>query len=234
MQAVNGMKRPALKRIALLMAVIAVIAALRLGGIGKQLTLENIQSHAADLRAFCNAHYLESVLAYILVYIVVTGFSLPGALVLTLAGGYLYSTLPAAVYVNIGATAGACISFLFARYIAGTWLQQKYADKLARFNSDIERNGPNYLLTLRLAPIFPFFLVNIFGGLTSVSLKTFAWTTSLGILPGSLVYAYAGRQLGTIHDIHSIFTGRILAAFVLLAAIALLPTVIRKLGRKRQ
>jgi uncharacterized membrane protein YdjX (TVP38/TMEM64 family) len=228
------MNRPALKRIGLLIAFIAVIAALRLSGVGKQLTLENIQSHAADLRTFCNAHYLESVLVYIVVYILVTGFSLPGALVLTLAGGYLYSTLPAAVYVNIGATAGACISFLFARYIAGTWLQQKYADKLDRFNADIERNGPSYLLTLRLAPVFPFFLVNIFAGLTPVYLTTFAWTTSLGILPGSLVYAYAGRQLGTIHDIHSIFTGRILAAFALLAAIALLPTLIRKSGHTRK
>jgi uncharacterized membrane protein YdjX (TVP38/TMEM64 family) len=223
------MKSSTIKRIALLVIIAGVIIGLRLAGIGRQLTLENLQSHAAQLRDFSNNHYFASILAFILIYIIVTGFSLPGALPLTLAGGFLYKTLLAAVYVNIGATAGATLSFLFARYVAGTWVQQKYADKLSHFNAELDRNGSNYLLTLRLAPIFPFFLINIFAGLTRIPLKTFVWTTSIGILPGSLVYAYAGQQLGTIRNVRDIFTTRILIAFLLLAVLALLPVFVKKL-----
>ena len=223
------MKSGTIKRLALLIIIVVLIIGLRFTGIGSQLTLENLQANAARLRDFSDNHFLASVLAFILIYIIVTGFSLPGALILTLAGGYLYKTLLAAVFVNIGATAGATLAFVFARYIAGTWIQQKYADKLSGFNAELDKNGPSYLLTMRLIPVFPFFLINLFAGLTRIPLRTFVWTTSLGILPGSLVYAYAGQQLGNIHNIKDIFTTRILIAFLLLAGLAILPAIIRKL-----
>ena len=223
------MKSSSIKRIALLIIVLGLIIGLRSTGIGSQLTLENLQANAARLRDFSDGHFLVSVIAFILIYIIVTGFSLPGALILTLAGGFLYKTLLAAVFVNIGATTGATLAFIFARYIAGTWIQQKYADKLSGFNTELDKNGPGYLLTMRLIPVFPFFLINILAGLTRIQLKTFVWTTSLGILPGSLVYAYAGQQLGNIHNVKDIFTTRILMAFLLLAGFAVLPTVIGKL-----
>jgi uncharacterized membrane protein YdjX (TVP38/TMEM64 family) len=226
------MKSSTIKRIALLIIVIGLIIGLRFTGVGKQLTLENLQSHGDQLRQFSNEHYLVSVIIFILIYVAVTGFSLPGALILTLAAGYIYKTIFAAVYVNIGATAGATLAFIFARYVAGQWVQQKYSDKLAKFNDELERNGSKYLLMLRLVPIFPFFLINIFAGLTRIPIKTFIWTTSIGILPGSLVYAYAGEQLGTIRNVKDIFTARILIAFLLLAALAVLPVVIQKLRRK--
>jgi uncharacterized membrane protein YdjX (TVP38/TMEM64 family) len=225
------MKTSTIKRIALLVVIVGLLIGLRVSGVGRQFTLENIQLHAAQLRDFSDSHYLISVIAFILIYIIVTGFSLPGALPLTLAGGFLYKTLLAAVYVNIGATAGATLSFLFARYVAGAWIQQKYADKLAHFNAELDRNGSSYLLTLRLVPIFPFFLINIFAGLTRIKVKTFVWTTSLGILPGSLVYSYAGQQLGTIHNVKDVFTTRILVAFLLLAAVAILPILWQKLRK---
>jgi uncharacterized membrane protein YdjX (TVP38/TMEM64 family) len=223
------MKSGTIKRLALLIIIVGLIIGLRFTGIGSQLTLENLQANAARLRDFSDSHFLASVLAFILIYIIVTGFSLPGALILTLAGGFLYKTLLAAVFVNIGATAGATLAFVFARYIAGTWIQQKYADKLSGFNAELDKNGPSYLLTMRLIPVFPFFLINLFAGLTRIPLKTFVWTTSLGILPGSLVYAYAGQQLGNIHNVKDIFTTRILIAFLLLAGLAILPAIIRKL-----
>ena len=220
-----------LKRLILLVIVAAVIIALRFTGIGEKLTLETLQSNAEKLKQFSNQNYILSVLTYILVYITVTGFSLPGAAVLTLTGGFLYKTLIAAVYVNIAATAGATVAFLFARYLAGQLIQQKYGDKLARFNEELDRNGARYLLTLRLIPIFPFFLINVFAGLTAIPLRTFLWTTSLGIFPGSLVYAYAGQQLGQIKAIEDIFSAQVLLAFLLLAAFALLPVIFKKLKK---
>jgi uncharacterized membrane protein YdjX (TVP38/TMEM64 family) len=223
------MKLATIKRLTLLVIIVGLIIGLRFIGIGSQLTLENLQANAARLRDFSDGHFIISVIAFILIYIIVTGFSLPGALILTLAGGFLYRTLLAAVFVNIGATAGATLAFVFARYIAGTWIQQKYADKLSGFNAELEKNGPGYLLTMRLIPVFPFFLINLFAGLTRIPLRTFVWTTSLGILPGSLVYAYAGQQLGNIHNVKDIFTTRILIAFLLLAGLAILPIIIRKL-----
>jgi len=217
-------------RLVLFLVVIGMIVGLRLSGIGDKLTLENIQNNGAKLTDFSNAHYVLSVLAYIVIYIAVTAFSVPGATILTLTGGFLYSTLIGAVYVNIGATSGAILAFLFARHIAGHSIQEKYGDKLARFNEELDRNGAGYLLTLRLVPIFPFFLINLFAGLTRIRLHTFAWTTSLGIIPGSLVYAYAGRQLGTIRSTGDIFTPKVLAVFILLALFALMPVALRKIG----
>ena len=218
-----------LNRIILLVVVVGVIIGLRFTGVGEKLTLANLQAHAGKLLEFSNGHYVSSVLAYIVIYVLVTGFSLPGATVLTLAGGFLYGTFIGAIYVNIAATTGATLAFVFARYIAGQWIQGRYGDKLVKFNDELDRNGAGYLLTLRLIPVFPFFLINVFAGLTKVPLRTFVWTTSLGIFPGSLVYAYAGQQLGTITAIKDIFSGKVLSAFLLLAAFALFPVVLKKI-----
>lgn len=227
------MHKNTIKKIAVLLVVVGLIIALRFSSLGQQLTLGNLQDHGDQLRQYSNEHYVISVITFILIYIIATGLSLPGALILTLAAGYIYKTLLGAVYVNIGATAGATFAFIIARYIAGDWLQNKYSDKLARFNNELKQNGSKYLLVLRLVPIFPFFLINILAGITRIDLKTFVWTTSVGILPGSLVYAYAGEQLGTIRNVKDIFTTRILIAFLLLAALAILPVIIQKLRHKQ-
>ncbi|MHC4501413.1 MAG: VTT domain-containing protein, partial [Planctomycetota bacterium] len=219
------------KRIILLLLVVALIIGLRLAGVGKSLTLQNLQQNAANLQQFSNRNYLFSVLLYIGIYIAVTGFSLPGATVLTLAGGFLYTFIIGAIYVNIAATTGATLAFLFARYIAGQALQRKYGDKITKFNNELERNGWSYLLVLRFIPIFPFFLINVFAGLTRIPLRTFVWTTSLGIFPGSLIYAYAGQQLGTIKTVKDIFSRTVLLAFLLLAALAVFPVIYNKVKK---
>ena len=223
-----------LKRIILGVIVVALIIGLRFTSIGGKLNLESLQSNAEKLVQYSNQNYLLSVLAYIVIYIVVTGLSLPGATILTLAGGFLYKVFFTVIYVNIAATIGAMLAFLFARYIAGQWIQQRYGDKLAKFNEEVDRNGAYYLLTLRFIPIFPFFLINTFAGLTNVPLRTFLWTTSLGIFPGSLVYAYAGRQLCRIKAMQDIFTGQVLLAFLLLAAFAVLPVIVNRIKKTKQ
>jgi uncharacterized membrane protein YdjX (TVP38/TMEM64 family) len=228
------MQRKYIKQLVILVIVIAVIVALRLSGLGDKLTLANLKTNADRLETYVAQNYLVAAISYIVIYIAVTGFSIPGATIMTLAGGFLFGTIPAALYVNVGATAGATLAFLFARYLAGRWLQSKYAEKLAHFNDELARNGPSYLLTLRFIPIFPFWLINICAGLTNIPVRTFVWTTSVGILPGSLVYTYAGRQLATIESVNDIFTTRILIAFLLLAVLALVPTILNHFKRRVQ
>ena len=220
------------KKLIMFLIVLALLVGLRFTGIGDKLTLQSLQANGDKLVDYSNQNYLLSVSIYIFIYIVVTAFSLPGATILTLAGGYLFNFFIGAVYVNIAATTGATLAFLFARYVAGQSIQKKYADRLAKFNAELDKNGAHYLLTLRFIPLFPFFLINIFAGLTNIPLKTFIWTTSLGIFPGSLVYAYAGQQLGTIKALGDIFTGKVLAAFLLLAAFALVPIVYNKFKKR--
>jgi len=217
------------KQIILLAILVAVILFVRLSGASGYLTLENLKKNKELLQHFIEARYFFAVVTYIVVYILTVTFSIPGATVLTLAGGFLFGLLPAIIYANVGATIGAALGFLFARYILGNSIQEKYAPQLERFNRELDENGHLYLLTLRLIPAFPFFLINLLAGLTKVSLKTFFWTTMVGILPGSLVYSFAGSQLNTIESVEDIFSGSIIAAFLALALFALLPVILKKL-----
>jgi uncharacterized membrane protein YdjX (TVP38/TMEM64 family) len=214
------------RNVVLLLLFIGAIIALRLSGVGDILTFENLQKNRDALLAYVRGHGFSSIALYILVYTAAIALNLPGGAVLTMAGGYLFGTLPAVLYVNVGATAGAMLAFLSARYLLGARLQERYRDRLAKFNDEMKRNGTRYLLTLRLIPVFPFFVVNFLAGLTRVPLGTFAWTTSLGIIPGTAVFAYAGHQLEYVRSISDIFTGKVLSAFLILAAFTLAPAII--------
>jgi len=122
---------------------------------------------------------------------------------------------------------------MVSRYILGSSLQKKYASKLEKFNKDMEANGKYYLLTLRLIPVFPFFLINLMAGLTNIRLSTFFWTTAVGILPGSFVFTYAGSALNDIESPGDIISGKVLAALIFLGVMATLPVIIKKFGRKK-
>jgi uncharacterized membrane protein YdjX (TVP38/TMEM64 family) len=221
-----------IKQIIILLVLIGVVAGIRLSGVDSHLTLENLKRSRELLERFVGTHYFVAVLVYVLLYTLSTAFSVPGATVLTLAGGFLFGAVPGAVYVNVGATVGALVAFLFSRHIVGDWFQRRYETQLAGFNRELEENGYLYLLTVRLIPAFPFFLINIMSGLTKIPVRTFIWTTCLGILPGSLVYTFAGRQLGAISSARGIATGNILIAFLLLALLTILPLVHKKLKAK--
>lgn len=217
------------KQIILLAIVVGIILLLRLSGASSYLTVENLKSNKELLEQFIAAHYVAAVGMYIIAYLLVVAFSMPGATVLTLAGGFLFRLFPGIIYVNVGATVGATLAFLLARYILGNALQKRYEPQLSRFNRELAENGHLYLLILRLIPIFPFFLINLLAGLTKVSLKTFFWTTLVGILPGSLVYCFAGSQLNNIESVEDIFSTNIIAAILALALFALLPVILKKL-----
>jgi uncharacterized membrane protein YdjX (TVP38/TMEM64 family) len=213
------------KNIIALLVLIAVIVGIRLSGISDYLTLETLQKNRDALLALVRERYVLSVILYIAVYIAAVALNLPGGAVLTLAGGYLFGTVAAVVFVNIGATIGAVLAFLTARYLLGRRIQESYAVQLAKFNKEMDRNGMRYLLTMRLIPVFPFFLVNFLSGLTRVPLATFLWTTAVGIIPATAVFAYAGQQLGTVRSAGDILSPRILAAFIALALFVLFPAL---------
>lgn len=217
------------KQTLLLLILIAAVIAVRFSGISDVVTLESVKRNRDMLLSFVNDRYALSLVIYIAAYIAVVALSIPGATIMTLAGGYVYGALPAVLYVNIGATTGAVLLFLAVRYLLGTRVQQRYEAQLRTFNAEMERNGARYLLTLRFLPVFPFFLVNILPALTNVPLRTFLWTTSLGIIPGTLIYAYAGEQLGTLQSLGQVLSTRILIAFGLLALFTCAPMIWKKL-----
>ena len=217
------------KKIIFIFFFIAVIVTIRLSPIGDILTFENLKKNREVFFAFVRGHYLQSVTAYIVSYIIIAALSIPGAGIMTLAGGFLFGVLSATVYIDIGATIGATLAFLTARYLLGTWLQEKYRKQLGAFNAEMEKNGPRYLLTVRLIPVFPFFMINFLSGLTSIPVKTFVWTTALGIVPVTIIFAYAGRQIGTINAVSEILSARVIIALTVLAALAIFPTVLNRI-----
>ena len=220
------------KQVLFLVLFIAVILLMRFSPVSDYLTFENIKKNKDFLLAFSAENYLFSVLLYITAYVLVVALSIPGAVVLTLVGGFLFGTLWTVLYVNAGATVGAAFAFLIARYLIGDRLQHNYEHQLARFNEEIAKNGVRYPLTLRLIPVFPFFLINFLSGLTSIPLSTFIWTTSLGILPGTAVYAYAGQQLGAITTVSEILSTKVLVVFLLLGLFAIFP-ILLNYGKKK-
>ena len=215
------------RRLLILVAIVAALTAVWFfTPVGKMVDFQSIFENRDTLLNTVKANYLIAVLVYIGVYIIATALSVPGATVLTLLGGFFFGPWLATAYVNIGATLGAFIIYLAARYFLGDGIQKKYADKLVKFNKEIDENGPNYMLTLRLVPIFPFFLVNLFAGVTTIKPKQFLWTTALGIIPGSFAYAWLGHAGATIGEGAP---WQLFVALGLLAVLSLIPVLMRKI-----
>jgi uncharacterized membrane protein YdjX (TVP38/TMEM64 family) len=196
--------------------------------LGRYLTLTAIRASKDSLKTFTDTHYSQAVFFYIIVYALQTALSLPGAAMLTLMGGFLFGSLLGTVYVNIGATSGATLAFLSARYLFRDFVEKKFGERLSSLQIGFSKNPFNYLLALRLIPLFPFFLVNLASGLTRIPLATYVVGTAIGIIPGSFVYSNAGSQLGTINSLRDIASPHVLGAFVLLGLLSLLPVVYQK------
>jgi len=211
--------------------LVALAAGYAASGLGDYLTFDKLREDRLLLLAYVEENYRPAVAIYILLYML-TAFVVPGAIALSLIGGFLFGTVPGALYAIAGATLGAAAAFLSARSIAGDWIHRRHGDSLRSFNEEIARHGPNYLLVLRVVPILPFFLVNYLAGMTRLPLRSFLWTTSLGVTPGAFVYAFAGRKIGSIDRPGEILSAELLAAFLLLAAFALWPVIARFLRRR--
>lgn len=214
-------------RIILGLIFIAALIAIRLSGLGEQFTFEQFKLHRDALVQLVQDQYLWAVLVYISSFALGVAFFLPVAMLLTLVGGFLFGTLPGILYANIGGTLGSIAAFLIVRHVLGDTLQQRYAHRLAGFNQAMHEQGSLYLLFIHFIFVIPFFMINTLAGLTRVSLWTFIWTTSLGILPGQIVYTFTGSQLNEIHSLQDIFSGGVLMALCLLACLGMVPLFIK-------
>ena len=201
--------------------------------LGQYLSLDALKANRDFLLNYTESNYTLAVAVFVLVYILQTTFSLPGGAILTLTGGFLFGSLMGTIFVNIGATLGATLAFLAARYLLRDWVENKFGNRLGPIQAGFAQNAFSYLMTLRLIPAFPFFLVNLVSGLTRVNLGTYMLATSLGIIPGSFVFAFAGRQLGSINSLSEIASPSVLLAFSLLGLLALMPIAYRKWTEKK-
>jgi pyruvate/2-oxoglutarate dehydrogenase complex dihydrolipoamide dehydrogenase (E3) component/uncharacterized membrane protein YdjX (TVP38/TMEM64 family) len=201
-------------RLLILVALIGAVIALKRSGI--DLSLESLARQRGALNEAFVTNPLRIILLYLVVYIGVTAVSLPGAVILTLAGGAIFGLGLGTVLVSIASTTGATLAFLAARYLLGEAVQKRFGSKLEAINRGVAREGKSYLFALRLVPLFPFFAVNLLMALTPMRALTFFWVSQLGMLPGTLVFVNAGTQLATITSVRDILSAKVAFSFALL------------------
>ena len=201
----------------ILLTVVALAAAFWFFDLGHWLRLETLKARQTELRALYDARPLTVIAVYMAVYVTVTALSLPGAVILTLAGGALFGLWTGLVVVSLASTAGATLAFLAARYLLRDSVTRRFGARLDEVHRGMDRNGAFYLFTLRLVPLVPFFVINLVMGLTKMPARRYAWVSQLGMLPGTLVYVNAGTALGGLQSLSGIVSPQLLGAFALLA-----------------
>lgn len=222
------------RRLWLALAAILAIALLRWLGVTDYLSLDTLRTHRLALSAWVAESLVLASLVYILVYIIVVAFSLPGAVFLTLSGGFLFGTALGTALTVTGATIGATFVFLFAKTLFGENALDRFGPPAARLAKGIRRNAGSYLLVLRLVPLFPFFLVNLVPAFIGVPVATYVITTFFGIIPGTIVFSLAGAGLGSVLDRGgaitpgAILTPEIIAGLIGLALLSLASIPLRK------
>ncbi|WP_439887058.1 FAD-dependent oxidoreductase [Pseudomonas sp. MBLB4123] len=214
------------RKLLLVAVILGLIAAFFAFDLGQYLSLEVLKAQQAALNAQVAASPWQAAGLFFLGYVAVTALSLPGAALMTLLAGALFGLLQGFILVSFASTLGASLAMLSSRFVLRDWVQGRFGRRLAGIDAGIEREGPFYLFALRLVPLFPFFLINLAMGLTRLPLRTFWWVSQVGMLPGTLVYVNAGRELGQLETLGGILSPGLLGAFVLLG---LFPLLARKL-----
>jgi pyruvate/2-oxoglutarate dehydrogenase complex dihydrolipoamide dehydrogenase (E3) component/uncharacterized membrane protein YdjX (TVP38/TMEM64 family) len=211
-----------MKRLILLLALAALIVAFFVFDLGRFLTLDALKDGQETFAGWYQASPLLIAGAYLLIYVAVTALSLPGAAVMTLAGGALFGLWIGTLLVSFASSIGATLAFLASRFLFHDWVQGHYGTRLAAINEGMKKDGAFYLFTLRLVPVFPFFVINLLMGLTPIKARTFYWVSQIGMLAGTLVYVNAGTQLARIDSLSGILSPGLLGSFVLLGIFPLL------------
>lgn len=214
------------RRIVVVTVVIGLVVLFKVLGLGQYFTLTYVKASQVKFAAVYADHRLMVIAAYMVIYILVTSLSLPGAAVMTLAGGALFGLLMGTIVVSFASTIGATLACFVSRSVLREWVQNKFADKLKTVNEGIEKEGEFYLFTLRLIPVFPFWLINLVMGLTKMPLRTFYWVSQAGMLAGTIVYVNAGKELAKIDSLSGILSPGQILSFVLLG---LFPIITKKL-----
>jgi uncharacterized membrane protein YdjX (TVP38/TMEM64 family) len=216
-------------RWAALAALAALIGAFFALGLHEQLTLEKLRASRDAINAYRDAEPVLASLAFVGIYVGVTSLSVPGAGIMTLAGGAIFGLLWGLVMVSFASAIGATVAFLMSRFILHDWVQQHFGNRLKAINAGIRRDGVFYLISLRLIPIFPFFIINVLMGLTPMPARTFYWASQVGMLPLTIVIVNAGTELAKIDHLKDILSPTLIASLVL---IGLFPLVARKVVEK--
>ena len=209
-------------KLILIATIVVLIVAFFVFDLQRFLALEYLKDRQQAFADFYAANRLLTIAIYFILYVVVTALSLPGAAVMTLAGGGLLGFWTAMVTVSFASTLGATLAFLASRFLLRDWVQGKFGDKLKAINEGVEREGSFYLFTLRLVPLFPFFVINLVMGLTPMRAGAYYLVSQIGMLPGTAVYVNAGTQLGQIESAGGILSPGILISFVLLGIFPLI------------
>ncbi|HAS62728.1 MAG TPA: TVP38/TMEM64 family protein [Vibrio sp.] len=203
------------KKLVIGVALVALIALL-ITQFGDQLTLENAKAQQAALAEFIEQNFVLAAVSYFFAYVAITAFSIPGAAVVTLLGAALFGFWTSLVLVSFASTLGATLAFLSSRFLLRDWVQSKFGDKLKAINQGVAKDGAFYLFSLRLIPVFPFFLINLLMGLTPITTARFYLISQIGMLPGTAVYLNAGTQLAQIDSLSGIVSPSVLVSFALL------------------
>lgn len=222
-------------RWALVAVIVALVAAFLALDLGRFLSLEQLRASKAAIDGYRDAHPLLASAAFFAAYVAATALSIPGALVLTLAAGAVFGMPWGLALVSFASSLGATLAFMAARFLLRDTIQRRYGDRLRAINDGVRKDGPYYLFTLRLIPIFPFVVINLVMALTPIRAWTFYWVSQVGMLAGTAVYVYAGTELGKIDSPKDILSPTLIGALALLGVFPLIARkVVEKINARRK
>ncbi|WP_395620230.1 TVP38/TMEM64 family protein [Sphingorhabdus sp.] len=206
-----------IKKAILVLVLLGAIVAYFVFDLGQILSLENFKASQADIVAAKDANPVLYISGFFILYVAVTGLSIPGAAIMSLIAGALFGVLMGTIIVSFASTMGATLAFLSARFVLRDWVQGKFGERLRAIDDGLEKDGAFYLFTLRLIPVFPFFVINLLMGLTRIKTRTFFWVSQLGMLPATIVFVNAGTQISRIESTAGLLSPTLIASFVALA-----------------
>jgi dihydrolipoamide dehydrogenase len=223
-----------LRKLIVLAVVVLLVAAFFIFDLGSYLTFDSLKSSRDEIIAWRESSPFIAVIVFFLVYVAVTALSLPGAAIMTLGVGAVFGFFWGLVLVSFASTIGATLAFLISRFVLRDSVQSRYGDRLKAINTGIEKDGAFYLFSLRLVPLFPFFIINLVMGLTPIRTWTFYWVSQLGMLAGTMVYVNAGTQLGSLDSAAGILSPVLIGSFVLLGLFPLLAKKLLSVFKQQQ
>jgi uncharacterized membrane protein YdjX (TVP38/TMEM64 family) len=214
------------KKLILVLLLVGAIGAYFVFDLGQYLSLENFKTRQAEIIALKDANPVLVIGGFFLLYVVVTGLSIPGAAIMTLIVGALFGLVTGTILVSFASSIGATLAFLGSRYVLRDWVQGKFGERLRAIDDGLAKDGAFYLFTLRLIPLFPFFVVNLLMGLTRIRTWTYYWVSQLGMLAATIVFVNAGTQISRIESTAGLLSPALIGSFV---ALGLFPWAARLL-----
>ncbi|RUO77008.1 FAD-dependent oxidoreductase [Idiomarina seosinensis] len=223
-----------IKKLLLLLVILALFVSAFVFDLTQYLSLDVLKEQQQQLNQLFAEHPFKMFGVYFAIYVITTALSLPGAAILTIGSGAIFGLGWGLLLASFASSLGAFLAFLSARFLLRDWVQEKFGDRLKAVNRGMERDGAFYLLSLRLVPLFPFFVINLVMGLTQIKTWTFYWVSQLGMLLGTAVYVNAGTQLAQIQSLGDVVSADLIGAFVLLGIFPLIAKAVLALLKRRK